>query len=39
MGDDQKAVANLRLLLGLPNLIYDDTRAKVAARKLLTEWQ
>jgi tetratricopeptide (TPR) repeat protein len=39
MGDDQKAVANLRLLLGLPNLIYDDTRAKVVARKLLTEWQ
>ncbi len=39
MGEDKKAVANLRILLGLPNLIYDDTRAKVQARKLLTEWQ
>jgi tetratricopeptide (TPR) repeat protein len=38
-GEDKKAIANLRILLGLPNLIYDDTRAKSVARQLLTEWQ
>ena len=39
MGEDKKAMANLRILLNLPNLIYDDTRVKVIARQLLTEWQ
>jgi hypothetical protein len=39
MDEDKKAVAYLRILLGLPNLIYDDTRVKVIARQLLTEWQ
>ena len=39
MDDDKKAVTNLRYLLTLPNLMYDDTRAKAVARKLLTEWQ
>lgn len=39
MGDDKKAVANLRIVLSLPDLIYDDTRIKVIARQLLTEWQ
>jgi hypothetical protein len=39
MGDDKKAVANLHILLGLPNMMYDDTRIKVNARQLLTEWQ
>lgn len=38
-GEDKKAIANLRVLLELPNQIYDDTRAKVIARQLLTEWQ
>ena len=33
--DDKKAIANLRILLGLPNSMYDDTRAKSVARKLL----
>jgi tetratricopeptide (TPR) repeat protein len=37
--EDRKAMANLRILLALPNLMYDDTRAKVIARQLLTEWQ
>ncbi len=39
LGDDKKAMANLRILLGLPNMMYDDTRVKVIARQLLTEWQ
>jgi tetratricopeptide (TPR) repeat protein len=39
MGQDKKAVAYLRILLGLPDLIYDDTRVKVIARQLLSEWQ
>ena len=39
MGEDKKAIANLHILLGLPNVMYDDTRVKVIARKLLTEWQ
>jgi tetratricopeptide (TPR) repeat protein len=39
IGEDKKAIDNLRFLLGLPNLIYDDTRAKLIARQLLTEWQ
>jgi hypothetical protein len=39
MDEDKKAISNLRILLGLPNLIYDDARAKVIARQLLTEWQ
>jgi tetratricopeptide (TPR) repeat protein len=39
MGDDKKAMANLYILLGLPNLMYDDTRIKIIARQLLTEWQ
>ncbi len=38
-GEDKKAIANLHILLGLPNQMYDDTRAKVIARQLLTEWQ
>jgi tetratricopeptide (TPR) repeat protein len=37
--DNKRAVANLRILLGLPNLIYDDARVKLIARQLLTEWQ
>jgi tetratricopeptide (TPR) repeat protein len=39
MGEDKKAIANLRIVLTLPDLIYDDTRIKVIARQLLTEWQ
>ena len=39
IGEDKKAIAYLRILLGLPDLIYDDTRVKVIARQLLTEWQ
>jgi tetratricopeptide (TPR) repeat protein len=39
MDENKKAIANLRILLGLPNLIYDDTRIKTIARQLLTEWQ
>jgi tetratricopeptide (TPR) repeat protein len=39
MGEDKKAIANLRIVLALPDLIYDDTRIKVIARQLLTEWQ
>jgi tetratricopeptide (TPR) repeat protein len=39
MDEDKKAIANLHILLNLPNMIYDDTRIKVIARQLLTEWQ
>jgi tetratricopeptide (TPR) repeat protein len=39
MGQDKKAIAYLRILLGLPDLIYDDARVKMIARQLLTEWQ
>ncbi|HXB30544.1 MAG TPA: hypothetical protein VNW49_12030 [Puia sp.] len=39
MGQDKKAIAYLRVLLGMPDLIYDDIRIKVIARQLLTEWQ
>jgi tetratricopeptide (TPR) repeat protein len=39
MGQDKKATAYLRVLLGMPDLIYDDIRIKVIARQLLTEWQ
>lgn len=39
MDENKKAIANLHILLGLPNLIYDDTRVKTIARQLLTEWQ
>lgn len=39
MDEDKKAINNLRILLALPNMMYDDTRAKVIARQLLTEWQ
>jgi len=39
MGQDKKAIAYLRILLGLPDLIYDDARVKIIARQLLTEWQ
>lgn len=37
--DDKKAIANLHILLSLPNSMYDDTRAKAVGRKLLTDWQ
>ena len=39
MDEDKKAIAYLRILLTLPNLMYDDTRAKVIARQMLTDWQ
>jgi hypothetical protein len=39
MNDDKKAIANLRILLSLPNLTYDDSRAKVIARQMLNDWQ
>ncbi len=39
MDENKKAIANLHTLLALPNLIYDDTRAKVIARQMLTDWQ
>lgn len=39
MDDNKRALANLRILLALPNLIYDDARIKVIARELLSEWQ
>lgn len=39
MGEDKKAVAYLRTLLTMKDVIYDDTRVKVIARQLLTEWQ
>jgi tetratricopeptide (TPR) repeat protein len=38
-GDDKKAIVYLRLLLSMPISMYDDTRAKVVARKLLADWQ
>jgi tetratricopeptide (TPR) repeat protein len=37
--EDKKALANLHILLGLPNSMYDDSRAKLIARQLLAEWQ
>ncbi len=37
--DDKKAMYNLRLLLSMPNSMYDDARAKTVARKLIEEWQ
>jgi tetratricopeptide (TPR) repeat protein len=39
MDENKKAIANLHILLGLPNMIYDDTRIKAMARQFLTEWQ
>jgi tetratricopeptide (TPR) repeat protein len=39
MGDDKKAVGYLRTLLTMKDVIYDDTRVKVIAKQLLTEWQ
>jgi tetratricopeptide (TPR) repeat protein len=39
MGEDKKAIAYLRTLLTMQDLMYDDTRVKVIARQLLTEWQ
>ena len=39
MGQDKKAIAFLKILLTMPDLIYDDIRIKVIARQLLTEWQ
>jgi tetratricopeptide (TPR) repeat protein len=39
MGEDKKAVAYLRTLLTMKDVIYDDARVKVIARQLLTEWQ
>jgi tetratricopeptide (TPR) repeat protein len=39
MGQDKKAVSYLRTLLTMQDVIYDDTRVKVIARQLLTEWQ
>lgn len=39
MGEDKKAIAYLRTLLTMKEVIYDDTRVKVIARQLLTEWQ
>jgi tetratricopeptide (TPR) repeat protein len=37
--DDKKAKAYLHQLLTMPNMIYDDTRAKAQAREMLTQWQ
>ena len=37
--DEKKAQANLRIVLGMPNGMYDDARLKVLARQLLSEWQ
>ena len=37
--DDKKAIANLHLVLSMPNSMYDDMRAKTIARKLLEEWE
>lgn len=37
--DDKKAMYNLRLLISMPNSMYDDARAKTVARKLMDEWQ
>jgi hypothetical protein len=39
MGQDKKAISYLRTLLTMQDVIYDDTRVKVIARQLLTEWQ
>lgn len=39
MDEDKKAIDNLRIVLTLPNLMYDDARAKLQARQLITEWQ
>jgi len=39
LDDDKKAIANLHILLGLPNQTYDDSRAKVIARQMLNDWQ
>jgi hypothetical protein len=39
MDEDKKAIANLYLLMGLPNQMYDDARVKGLARQLLNEWQ
>jgi hypothetical protein len=39
LDDDKKATNNLRILLGLPNQMYDDARVKVLARQLLADWQ
>ncbi len=39
MDDDRKAVAYLRILLNLPNRMYDDMRVKVQAKQMLSEWQ
>ena len=38
-GDAKNALANLHILLGMPNTMYDDARLKVLARQLLSEWQ
>jgi tetratricopeptide (TPR) repeat protein len=37
--DDKSAKLYLRQLLTMPNMIYDDARAKTQARQMLTEWQ
>jgi len=37
--DETRALANLHILLGMPNGMYDDARLKVQARQLLSEWQ
>jgi tetratricopeptide (TPR) repeat protein len=37
--DDKKASITLRTMLSMPNMMYDDIRAKTLARKLLAEWQ
>jgi tetratricopeptide (TPR) repeat protein len=39
MGEDKKAVGYLRTLLTMQDVIFDDTRVKVIARQLLTQWQ
>jgi hypothetical protein len=39
LDDDKKAISNLRILLGMPNQMYDDARVKVLARQLLADWQ
>jgi tetratricopeptide (TPR) repeat protein len=39
LDEDQKAIASLHTLLGMPNSIYDDTKVKALARQLLTQWQ
>jgi len=37
--DEKRALANLHILLGMPIGMYDDSRLKVQARQLLSEWQ